>query len=60
MEEYGQWDSTIFLVIIWLMGIFNLFINVSQFELMVDIGIVVIVLALSTIFYKKKSKEEIV
>lgn len=34
--------------------------NVSQFELMVDIGIIVIVLALSAIFYKMKSKESIV
>ena len=50
----------IFLIIIWVIGIFDLFTNVSQFELMVDIGLIVIVLALSTIFYKLKSKESIV
>ena len=50
----------IFLIIIWVIGIADLFMNVSQFELMVDIGIIVIVLALSAIFYKMKSKESIV
>ena len=50
----------IFLIIIWLIGIVDLFMNVSQFELMVDIGLIVIVMALSTIFYKMKSKETIV
>ena len=50
----------IFLIIIWMIGIADLFMNVSQFELMVDIGIIVIVLALSAIFYKMKSKESIV
>ena len=50
----------IFLIIIWVIGIADLFMNVSQFELMVDIGLIVIVLALSTIFYKLKSKESIV
>ena len=50
----------IFLIIIWLIGIVDLFMNVSQFELMVDIGLIVIVMALSTIFYKMKSKETMV
>lgn len=50
----------IFLVIIWLIGIVDLFMNVSQFELMVDMGLVIMVLVLSAIFYKKKSKENIV
>ena len=50
----------IFLIIIWMIGIADLFMNVSQFELMVDIGIIVIVLVLSAIFYKMKSKESIV
>ena len=50
----------IFLIIIWVIGIFDLFMNVNQFEMMVDIGLIVIVLALSTIFYKLKSKESIV
>lgn len=50
----------IFLIIIWLIGIVDLFMNVSQFELMVDIGLIVIVMALSTIFYKMKSKETVV
>ena len=50
----------IFLIIIWVIGIADLFMNVGQFELMVDIGIIVIVLALSAIFYKMKSKESIV
>ena len=50
----------IFLIIIWAIGIADLFMNVSQFELMVDIGLIVIVLALSAIFYRMKSKESIV
>jgi NSS family neurotransmitter:Na+ symporter len=50
----------IFLIIIWAIGIADLFMNVSQIELMVDIGLIVIVLALSAIFYRMKSKESIV
>ena len=49
----------IFLIIIWAIGIIDLFMNVSQFELMVDIGIIVIVLALSIIFYRLKPKSTV-
>jgi NSS family neurotransmitter:Na+ symporter len=43
------------LTIIWIIGIIDLFKNATQFELMVDIGIIAIVLILSTVFYKQKS-----
>ena len=48
----------IFLVVIWLIGIINLFMNSNQFELIVDLLLVILVLVLSTIFYKKKSVED--
>ena len=47
----------IFLVIIWILGIGDLFLNASQFELMVDIGLIVFVLVLSAVFYRMKSPE---
>ena len=47
----------IFLIIIWMIGIIDLFSNATQFELMVDIGIIVLVLVLSAVFYKRKSLE---
>ena len=47
----------IFLVIIWVIGIINLFMNSNQFELMVDLVLIILVLVLSTIFYRKKSVE---
>lgn len=47
----------IFLIIIWLIGIIDLFMNATQFELMVDIILIILVLAFSAIFYKKKSVE---
>ena len=48
----------ILLVIIWIIGIIDLFANATQFELMVDVGIIIIVLVFSTVFYKRKSSEE--
>ena len=45
----------VFLVIIWLIGIVDLFLNVSHFELMVDMGLIIIVMALSAIFYRMQS-----
>ena len=47
----------ILLTIIWIIGIIDLFKNATQFELMVDIGIIVIVLIFSTLFYKQKSSD---
>lgn len=47
----------IFLAIIWIIGIIDLFINATQFELAVDTGIIVLVIVLSWIFYRKKSVE---
>lgn len=47
----------IFLVIIWLIGIVDLFMNATQFELMVDVTLIILVLAFSAIFYRKKSLE---
>ena len=47
----------ILLVIIWLMGITDLFIHASAFELAVDMVIIVLVLGLSAVFYRKKSVE---
>ena len=46
----------IFLTFIWLIGIIDLFMNASQFELMVDMTIIILILALSVIFYRKKEK----
>ena len=48
----------IFLVIIWLIGIIDLFKNPTQFELIVDITLIIMILVLSTIFYKKKTVEQ--
>lgn len=45
----------IFLAIIWIIGIIDLFSNANHFELMVDIVIIVLVLVLSAVFYKRKS-----
>ena len=45
----------IFLVIIWIIGIIELFIESNQFEIMVSVGLIIIVLVLSAIFYKMKS-----
>lgn len=50
----------IFLVTIWLIGIIDLFINATQFELMVDIAMIILILVFSTIFYRKKSTENII
>lgn len=47
----------VFLVIIWLIGIIDLFMNSTQFELMVDMIIIIFVLVFSMIFYRKKSVE---
>lgn len=47
----------VFLVIIWLIGIVDLFMNASRFELTVDITLIVLVLVLSTVFYKMKAIE---
>lgn len=44
-----------FLIIIWIMGIADLFMNSNSFEIMVDLTIVTIVLVLSAIFNKMKS-----
>ena len=49
----------ILLVIIWIIGIIELFVNASQFELIVDIGIIILVLVFSAIFYKRKSTENL-
>ena len=43
------------LVIIWLIGIIDLFIHANQFELAVDIIINILVLAFSAMFCRKKS-----
>ena len=50
----------IFLVIIWLIGIIDLFMNATQFELMVDIALIILVLVFSAIFYKRKSTEDMI
>ena len=49
----------VFLIIIWIIGIIDLFMNATQFELLVDMTIIILVLALSTIFYRKKSLDTI-
>jgi NSS family neurotransmitter:Na+ symporter len=57
------WTTTIkyilpiLLIAIWIIGIIELFANASQFELTVDIGIIILVLVLSTIFYKRKTPQ---
>ena len=45
----------VFLAVIWIIGIIELFMKANQFELMVDAVLIILVLVLSTIFYKKKS-----
>lgn len=50
----------IFLVIIWLIGIIDLFMNATQFELIVDIALIILVLVFSAIFYKRKSTEDMI
>ena len=45
----------ILLVIIWLIGIIDLFMNATRFELMVDMTLIILVLVFSAIFYRKKS-----
>ena len=50
----------IFLVIIWIIGIIDLFMNATQFELIVDITLILLVLVFSAIFYKRKSTEDII
>ena len=45
----------IFLVIIWIIGIIELFIESNQFEIMISVGLIIIVLVLSAIFYRMKS-----
>ncbi len=47
----------VFLVIIWVIGIIDLFLNANQFELLVDMVLIILVLVLSAIFYRKKSVE---
>lgn len=47
----------IFLAVIWIIGIVELFLNSNQFELMVYVAIIAIVLALSALFYKMRSTE---
>ena len=49
----------IFLVIIWLIGIIDLFMNATQFELIIDMILIIFVLGLSAVFYRKKSVENI-
>ena len=48
----------IFIFIIWIVGIVELFLTSGQFELMIYSGIVIIVFALSAIFYRIKSVDE--
>ncbi|WP_407410576.1 sodium-dependent transporter [Methanobrevibacter sp.] len=45
----------IFLAAIWLIGIIDLFMNATQFELMVDMAMIILILVFSIIFYRKKS-----
>ena len=45
----------VLLVIIWLIGIIDLFTHASNFELTVDTVLVIVILVLSTVFYRKKS-----
>ena len=45
----------VFLVVIWLIGIVDMFMNATQFELLVDMVLIILVLVLSAIFYRKKS-----
>ena len=45
----------VFIFIIWIIGIITLFMNAKRFEVTVDIGIILLVLILSAIFYKIKA-----
>ena len=45
----------ILIMIMWIIGIVNLFMNSSSFEIMVDVLIMVVVLVLSIIFYRTKA-----
>ena len=45
----------VFIFIIWIIGIITLFMNAKRFEVIVDIGIILLVLILSAIFYKIKA-----
>ena len=54
-EKIIKYILPIFIFIIWIVGIIELFTTSSQFELIVYSGIIVIVLALSTVFYRIKS-----
>ncbi|WP_406536761.1 hypothetical protein [Methanobrevibacter sp.] len=42
-------------MIMWIIGIVNLFMSSSSFEIMVDVLIMVVVLVLSIIFYRTKA-----
>ena len=54
-EKIIKYILPIFIFIIWIVGIIELFTTSSQFELIVYSGIIVIVLAFSTVFYRIKS-----
>ena len=45
----------ILIMIMWIIGIVNLFMSSSSFEIMVDVLIMVVVLVLSIIFYRTKA-----
>ena len=45
----------VFIFIIWIIGIITLFMNAKRFEVIVDIGIILLVLIFSAIFYKIKA-----
>ena len=47
----------IFLIIIWIIGIIDLFMKANQFEFIIYILLVIVILGLSTLFYRKKSVE---
>jgi NSS family neurotransmitter:Na+ symporter len=49
----------IFLIIIWIIGIIDLFINANQFELIIYTLIIILVLVSSTLFFRKKSVQNI-
>lgn len=45
----------IFLIIIWVMEIIDLFMKANQFEFIIYILLSILILVLSAVFYKKKS-----
>ncbi len=45
----------IFLIIIWVIGIIDLFMKANQFEFIIYILLSILILVLSAVFYKKKS-----